>query len=127
MANGTPETFPLRGHPRTLQQIWSHNSAVDGVDSNGKVADIKRKMPNNPDRSRKEWAETRTESRKVAADQHHFEMESNRQVAAAQAKYKKETFDRIYENEIKRTKGMQQFFVDPTSYNDAPFAPGFSE
>jgi hypothetical protein len=57
----------LRGHPRTLQQIWSHNSAVDAVDSDGKVSDPKRKMENNPDRSRKEWADTRALSRQIAA------------------------------------------------------------
>jgi hypothetical protein len=47
--------------------LWAHNA----VDPNGKVADPQRKMVNNPEKSRKEWAETRAESRKLAAEQHH--------------------------------------------------------
>lgn len=73
MANGTPETFPLRGNPKTVQQTWARGT-VDMVDPDGKVADIKREMPNNPDKSRDAWAKTRTQSREIAAEQHHQEM-----------------------------------------------------
>ena len=51
MANGTPETFPLRGHKKSVPETWARGT-VDMVDPNGKVAKIDRKMPNNPDRSR---------------------------------------------------------------------------
>jgi len=51
MANGTPEIFPLRGNPKSVPSTWARGT-VDMVDPNGKVADINRKMPNNPDKSR---------------------------------------------------------------------------
>jgi len=51
MANGTPEVFPLRGNPKSIPATWARGT-VDMVDPDGKVADIKRKMPNNPDVSR---------------------------------------------------------------------------
>jgi hypothetical protein len=73
MANGTPEVFPLRGNPKAITATWARGT-VDMVDPDGKVTDILRKMPNNPDRSRKEWAETRAESRQIAAQQHTEEM-----------------------------------------------------
>ena len=51
MANGSAETFPLRGHPTSLEQTWSRGT-TDMVDSDGKVAKIDRKDPENPDKSR---------------------------------------------------------------------------
>jgi hypothetical protein len=59
------------------------------VDPDGKVADIKRTMVNNPDKSRAAWADTRKESREIAADQHHQEMQWLRENDAAVAKYNK--------------------------------------
>ena len=82
MANGTPEVFPLRGHPKSVPSTWARGT-VDMVDPDGKVADIKREMPENPDKSRAAWAATRAESRQVAADQHAFEMNSNRETSAS--------------------------------------------
>jgi len=51
MANGSAETFPLRGHPKSIPATWVRGT-TDMVDPDGKVAKIDRKMPNNPDRSR---------------------------------------------------------------------------
>jgi hypothetical protein len=127
MANGTAETFPLRGHPKSVPATWARGT-VDMVDPDGKVADIKREMPNNPDKSRAAWAETRKTSRELAAEQHHQEMQWNRENDAAVAKYKKETFDKIFHNEIVRDEGMKAFYVDPTTYNTVPgVAKGFGE
>ena len=67
MANGTPETFPLRGNPKTVPETWARGT-VNMVDPNGKVAKIDRKVDNNPDRSRQEWFDTRTKSREIAAE-----------------------------------------------------------
>ena len=54
-------------------------------------------------------------------------MQWNRENDAAVAKYKKETFDKIFNNEILRDKGMKQFYIDPTSWNSDPKGPpGFS-
>ena len=77
MANGGIEVFPLRGHPKAIAATWARGT-TDMVDDDGKVADISRDMSNNPDKSRSEWFTTRTESREVAAAQHHFEMQSDR-------------------------------------------------
>jgi len=82
MANGTPEVFPLRGHPKAVPATWARGT-VDMVDPDGKVANINRKVENNPDRSRQEWFDTRTESRLIAANQHAFEMTSNRDTSAS--------------------------------------------
>jgi len=105
MANGSAETFPLRGHPTKIESTWVRGT-VDMVDPDGKVAKIDRKVTNDPDRSRKEWAETRTESRKIAAEQHHFEMQSDRDTDASVALAKKTTFDLIFKNEKLRDAGM---------------------
>jgi len=51
MANGSAETFPLRGNPKSIPETWVRGT-TDMVDPDGKVAKIDRKMPNNPDRSR---------------------------------------------------------------------------
>jgi hypothetical protein len=126
MANGTNEVFPLRGHPKAIPATWARGT-TDMVDPDGKVSKIDRKMPNNPDKSRSEWFTTRTESREVAAAQHHFEMQSDRDVAASQSKYAKETFDKIFKNEKIRDAGMKEFLIDPTTTNEAPFAPGFGD
>jgi len=127
MANGTPEVFPLRGNPKAVAATWARGT-VDMVDPNGEVAKIGRDMPENPDKSRAAWATTRADSRKVAADQHHFEMQSNRDTSASVAKYEKATFDRIFENEQLRNAGMKAFMIDPTTYNSAPpAAKGFGE
>ena len=64
-------------------------------------------MVNNPERARKEWSETRKESRKIAAEQHHQEMAWNRENDANVAKYAKQTFDKIFKNEILRDDGMK--------------------
>jgi hypothetical protein len=65
MANGSAETFPLRGNPKAITATWARGT-VDMVDPDGKVADINRTMINNPDRSREAWASTRGESRSIA-------------------------------------------------------------
>jgi hypothetical protein len=46
-------------------------------------------------------------------------MEWLRENDAAVAKYNKQTFDKIFTNEIKRDEGMKQFYVDPTTTNDS--------
>lgn len=51
----------------------------------------------------------------------------NRENDAAVAKYQKETFDKIFNNEIERDNGMKAFYVNPTTYNSKPLAPGFGE
>jgi|TARA_B110001450_G_C17549394_1_gene452001 hypothetical protein len=55
MANGGIEVFPLRGHPKAISATWDRGT-VNMVDPDGKVADIARTMPNNPDISRSAWA-----------------------------------------------------------------------
>jgi len=55
MANGGIEVFPLRGHPKAIAATWARGT-TDMVDDDGKVADIARDMPNNPDKSRSAWA-----------------------------------------------------------------------
>ena len=54
-------------------------------------------------------------------------MTSDRDTSASQAKYKKEAFDKIFKNEKIRDAGMKEFLIDPTTTNQAPFAPGFGE
>jgi len=54
-------------------------------------------------------------------------MQSNRDTSASQAKYAKETFDKIFKNEKIRDAGMKEFLIDPTTTNEAPFAKGFGE
>jgi hypothetical protein len=44
-------------------------------------------------------------------------MQSNRDVAASQEKYAKETFDKIFKNEKIRDAGMKEFLIDPTTTN----------
>jgi hypothetical protein len=39
IANGTPEAFELRGHPKNIEETWGRGT-VDMVDPNAKVADI---------------------------------------------------------------------------------------
>jgi hypothetical protein len=50
-------------------------------------------------------------------------MQWNRENDAAVAKYKKETFDKIFTNEIARDAGMRQFYVDPTTPDATPKKP----
>ena len=70
-ANGTPVRHALAlNDVGGVRGTWERGT-TNMVDDNGKVADPQRKMVNNPERSRKEWAETRKESRKIAAEQHH--------------------------------------------------------
>ena len=124
MANGGIEVFPLRGHPKAIAATWARGT-TDMVDDDGKVADIARDMPNNPDKSRSAWAQTRAESRQIAAQQHAFEMQSDRDVAASQSKYAKQTFDKIFDNEKIRDAGMKEFLINPTTTNEPPSAKGF--
>lgn len=116
----------MRGHPKALLATWAR-STVDMVDPNGKVADIMRDIPGNPDISRAAWKATRDESRKIAAEQHHHEMQWNRENDADVAKYKQETFRKIFKNEKLRDSGMREYNVDPTSYDSKPVAKGFGD
>ena len=52
-------------------------------------------------------------------------MQSDRETSASQAKYAQETFDKIFKNEKIRDAGMKEFLVNPTTTNEAPWAPGF--
>jgi hypothetical protein len=54
-------------------------------------------------------------------------MQSDRETSASQAKYATETFDKIFKNEKIRDAGMKEFLINPTTPNEAPFAPGFGE
>jgi hypothetical protein len=55
MANGTPEVFPLRGHPKAIAATWERGT-TNMVDPDGKVLNTDRDMPENPDKSRAAWA-----------------------------------------------------------------------
>jgi len=50
------------------EKTWERGT-TNMVDDNGKVLPIDREMPNNPTRSRKEWNETREESREISTKQ----------------------------------------------------------
>ena len=127
MANGTPEDFSnVRGFPKEITKTWVRGT-TDMVNPDGSVADIMRKMVNNPDRSRAEWKATRDDSRKVAAQQHASEMEWLRENAANVAEAKTATFSKIYKNEKLRDASMREFLVDPTTYDSPPTAPGFGD
>ena len=54
-------------------------------------------------------------------------MEWIRENAANVAAAKKETFSKIFKNEKLRDAGMREFYVEPTTFNSAPLAPGFGE
>jgi len=88
-ANGTPIHHALAKYKvGGVRGTWARGT-TNMVDDNGKVSDPGRKMDNNPERSRKEWAETREDSLNVNIKQHATQEEWLREDNSNEEKYKK--------------------------------------